>query len=118
MIKVKSVYAKPLEEDGKRFLVDLFWPEGIHTHAADVDEWFTELGPTYDLQRFHFDNSNWDNYKSMYEKVIMNTPEKKKLLQDIAKQSKDTTVTLLYGSKDARHNHAVILKELIENNFK
>lgn len=54
MIRVKSIYARPHAEDGKRFLVELFWPEGIHTFLARVDRWYRELGPSYDLQRFEY----------------------------------------------------------------
>lgn len=114
MVKIKSVYAKASREDGRRILIDLFWPEGLKTREAGVDEWLSEIGPSYDLQRFHYDTSNWETYKSMYEKEVLDTTEKKKLLENITKQSKDDTVTLLYGSKNARYNHASILKGLIE----
>jgi len=115
MLKIKSVYAKASNEDGRRILVDLFWPEGLKTQEAGVDEWLNELGPSYDLQRFHYDTSNWETYKSMYEKEVLDTAEKKTLLENISKQSKNSVVTLLYGSRDVQHNHASILRGLIEN---
>ena len=114
MVKIKSVYAKASREDGRRILVDLFWPEGLKTREAGVDDWLSELGPSYDLQRFHYDTSNWETYKSMYEKEVLGTSEKKELLENISEKSKDDTVTLLYGNKDPRYNHASILKGLIE----
>ena len=114
MVKIKSVYAKASKEDGRRILVDLFWPEGLKTREAGVDDWLSELGPSYDLQRFHYDTSNWETYKSMYEKEVLDTAEKKKLLENISEQSKHEVVTLLYGSRDVRYNHASILKGLIE----
>jgi uncharacterized protein YeaO (DUF488 family) len=117
MLKCKSVFAKAQKEDGHRILVDLFWPEGLKTQEAHVDDWFQELGPSYDLQRFHFSTSNWENYKSLYAAEVLSTKPKKKLLQELAKQSRNGNVTLLYGNKDSAHNHAVLLKEIIENNF-
>ncbi len=114
MVKIKSVYAKASREDGRRILVDLFWPEGLKTCEAGVDDWLSELGPSYDLQRFHYDTSNWETYRSMYEKEVLDTAEKKKLLENISEQSKNDVVTLLYGSRDVRYNHASILKGLIE----
>ncbi len=117
MIKVKSVYAKALAQDGKRYLIELFWPEGVHTRAAKVDRWFAELGPSYDLQRFEFDKSNWNNYKSRYEAEIMKAPDKKKILQAIGREAADSDVTLIYGSRDPNCNHAVIVKDLIEKSL-
>lgn len=117
MIKCKSIYSKVHKEDGLRILVDLFWPEGLRTLEAHVDDWLQELGPSYDLQRFHFQPSNWETYKSRYINEIMSSENKKKLLEEIARNSQNGDVTLLYGNKDPLHNHAVILKEIIEHNF-
>ncbi len=114
MIKVKSIFSRAFPEDGKRYLVDLFWPEGLHTRTAQVDHWYKELEPSYDLQRFAFDASNWEGYKQKYSEEISRDPAKKQILEEIAAQAKKATVTLLYGNKDDTHNHALILKELIE----
>lgn len=115
MIKVKSVYDKPAEEDGERILVDLFWPEGLKTRYAKVEQWYGELGPTYDLQRFYFDISKWDDYKAAYEQEILSSESKKQLLQELMNKSKKHTITLLYGNNDSEHNHALILKEIMQS---
>lgn len=94
--------------------MDLFWPEGIHTRDAHVDHWYAQLGPSYDLQRFEFDVSNWEDYKQKYSEEILRNPDKKKILEEIAAQGKKSTITLLYGNINSTHNHARILKELIE----
>jgi uncharacterized protein YeaO (DUF488 family) len=117
MIKVKSIYAKAVAEDGQRYLVDLFWPEGMKTRDAKLTEWISQLGPSYDLQRFNFNTANWDAYKNMYVKELMSDSAKKQKLRELADQSKRETITLLYGNKDAQHNHAVITKDLLESNF-
>jgi len=117
MIRVKNVYSKALHEDGKRYLVELFWPEGIHTRDAAVSEWLASLGPSYDLQRFEFDKGDWHNYRLKYEGELMATVEKKNILQRIAREGRKDTVTLLYGNRDPKFNHAVIIKEVIEQNF-
>lgn len=114
MIKVKSIYEKAASTDGKRYLVDLFWPEGLHTRAAKVDEWLRQIGPDYDLQRFEFDKQNWETYREKYEKHVWDAAEKKVLLERLADESKKNPVTLLYGNRDAQHNHALVLKQLIE----
>ncbi len=117
MIKIKSVYTKASKEDGKRILVDLFWPEGLKTQEALVDVWLRELGPTYDLQRFHLSKSNWDKYKTKYTEELLSENHKKSKLQELAENSQDETITLLYGNQDPDFNHANILREMIENTF-
>ncbi|RMD86160.1 MAG: DUF488 family protein [Calditrichaeota bacterium] len=117
MIKVKSVYERPKPDDGYRILVDLFWPEGVKTRMAQLDDWYKELGPSYDLERFHFNTNHWEEYKQAYLKEVLNSKEKKQLLEKIAEKAKNGQVTLVYGHKDPDHNHAVILKEYIEKNY-
>ncbi|RMF58140.1 MAG: DUF488 family protein [Calditrichaeota bacterium] len=115
MIKVKSVYAKASEEDGERILVDRFWPEGLKTHLAQVDEWMSELGPSYDLQRFFWDVKRWDEYRAKYEQELLADGTRTGLLEQLAQKAQNGTLTLLYGNRDPEHNHAVVLKELIED---
>jgi uncharacterized protein YeaO (DUF488 family) len=114
MIKTKSIYAKASPDDGRRILVDLFWPEGLKTREAEVDDWFHELGPSYDLQRFHFSLDSWEEYKASYEKELLSTNEKKSKLQELTEEAKSGTVTFLFGGSDPKHNHAAVLKDLIE----
>lgn len=114
MIKVKSVYDKVTDDDGKRILVDLFWPEGLKTLEAKVDDWIVELGPSYDLQRFQFDVENWENYASLFAEEILKNKDKKNKLQSLSQKAQNETITLVYGNKDGSHNHAKVLKELID----
>lgn len=114
MIKCKSVFDKPVRADGRRILVDLFWPQSIKTRYAQVHEWLQELGPSYDLQRFHFNAQNWDTYKSMYMDEILSNEDKRERLAALARDSSNGDVTLLYGNPDPEHNHAVVIKEMIE----
>jgi len=113
MIKTKSVYTKPSQDDGSRYLIELFWPEGLHTRYAKVDEWYNQLGPSYDLQRFEFNIGNWDDYKAKYRAELIADKEKHALLQQLAAQARNGTITLLYGTTDDERNHANIVKELI-----
>jgi uncharacterized protein YeaO (DUF488 family) len=114
MIKVKSVYVKAAAGDGQRLLVDRFWPEGLKTRDARVDQWLQELGPSYDLQRFHFNPTNWENYRLMYLEELLTARIKKKKLRELADLSLNNTITLLYGNHDPLHNHANVVKEAIE----
>ncbi len=114
MVKIKSIHARPHSEDGKRYLVDLFWPEGLPTRAAKIDEWVKELAPSYDLQRFAFDKLNWPDYQFGYRSELTRDKTKLARLRAMAREAHEHNVTLLYGHNDPHHNHATILKELIE----
>ncbi len=111
---MKSVYEKVSAKDGKRILVDLFWPEGLKTLEAKVDDWIAELRPSYDLQRFHCDVNKWESYASLFAEEILKNKDKKSKLLSLSQKAKNETITLVYGNKDGGHNHAKVLKELIE----
>ncbi|MFQ5630706.1 MAG: DUF488 domain-containing protein [bacterium] len=117
MIKLKSVYSQRINGDGKRILIDLFWPEGLKTHEAHIDQWLQKLGPSYDLQRFEFRPESWESYKSMYKKELLASTEKKILIEDLVQQAKSGVITFLYGNKDSAHNNASVVKELLESDF-
>ena len=114
MIKVKSVYAKAAQDDGQRFLVDCFWPEGLKTRDAQVHQWLQELGPSYDLQRFHFNPNHWEDYRTKYIEELLSDRIKKEKLRELADLSRNGTITLLYGNSNPLHNHASVVKEVIE----
>ncbi len=114
MIKVKSVYAKVAPDDGQRFLVDRFWPEGLKTRDAQVHQWLQELGPSYDLQRFHFNPNHWEDYRTKYIEELLSDRIKKEKLRELAALSQNGTITLLHGNRDLLPNHASVVKEVIE----
>ncbi len=116
MILVKDAFARPKPQDGERILVELFWPHELLTYYAKVDRWLKELGPTYDLQRFHFDKANWSDYCRRYKEELRH-PDKRPLLEEIARRAQAGTVTLLYGNRDPRFNNALIVKEFLEEEY-
>ncbi len=117
MIRVKSIYARPAEEDGWRVLVDRFWPEGLKTAEVQFDDWLSDLGPSYDLQRFHFDPTNWEPYVEAYRQELLGSPEKRALLQALADQARNGRLTLLYGTRDRERNHAAVVKQILEEEY-
>ncbi len=110
-LKIKRVYEHPVEEDGKRILVDRLWPRGLTKAKAQVDLWMKEVAPSTDLRKwFHHDPALWEEFKKLYLEELKRNQEQVLLLRQ---QVKEGTVTLLYGAKDEEHNEAVVLQQLL-----
>lgn len=114
MIKVKRVYGPPEGEDGWRVLVDRIWPRGLSRDNAAVDEWFKEIAPSNALRKwFGHDPQRWAGFREKYLKELQAT-ERKGMVQGILERTRSGNVTLLYAARDAAHNNAVVLMELVE----
>ncbi len=61
MIRVKRVYGPPSARDGKRFLVDRLWPQGVKRDALSLVDWLKDIAPSDALRRwFAHKPSRWD----------------------------------------------------------
>ncbi len=112
MIKVKRVYDIPSKSDGLRVLVDRIWPRGLSKKSAHIDIWMREIAPSAELRTwFGHDPEKWQGFCSRYIRELKANADAVKRLK---RQSKTTTVTLLYGAKDAVHNNAVVLRRYLQ----
>jgi uncharacterized protein YeaO (DUF488 family) len=111
-IKIKRVYEPPAGDDGIRILVDRLWPRGLTKEKAAVDLWLKEIAPSTELRKwFGHDPEKWKRFQRRYETQIRRNDELIELLKEKAKQG---TVTLLYGTRDEKHNEALVLKRFLE----
>ncbi|QIH75020.1 DUF488 family protein [Macrococcoides canis] len=109
MYKLARIYDEDIPK-GKRVLVDRVWPRGISKDDADLDEWLKDIAPSSDLRKwFNHDPDKFSDFKKKYKDELKDN--------DAVKELKDMegTVVLLYGAKDEKHNHAVVLKEYMED---
>lgn len=112
-IQIKRVYNEPSQNDGYRVLVDRLWPRGVSKDAAQLDVWMKEIAPSPELRKwFDHDPSKFNEFKKKYEAELAKKQVPVEKLLDIAI---DQSVTLLYAAKDEIHNHAIALKEHLEN---
>ncbi len=110
MVKVKRIYEQASPDDGRRILVDRLWPRGIKKDKADIDEWVKEIAPSNELRKwFSHEPSRWQEFKSKYKDELKGKTE----LVEKLRAGKGTT-TLLFSARDAEHNNAVALKEILE----
>jgi len=112
-IRVKRVYEKPEEADGRRILVDRLWARGLSKEKAKVDVWVKEIAPTTELRRWYGHDSNkWAEFKSRYVAELEANPDQ---VEEILGEVQAGSVTFLYSSKEEQLNNAVALKEYIES---
>ena len=114
MIRIKRVYDPPEVTDGVRILTDRVWPRGLKKIGTWIDEWRWDLAPTPALhQWFHRDLRKWDEFRRRY-RLELEARGKAEELRRLAERAKEGTITLLFGARDAEHNSAVVLKELLD----
>jgi uncharacterized protein YeaO (DUF488 family) len=110
--QIKRAYEPPSPEDGTRVLVDRLWPRGISKDKLKLDAWMKELAPSNELRkRFHHDVENWSEFEKRYFQELSMQPEK---VDELRKQAKGHTVTLVYGARDETYNNAMALKKYLE----
>lgn len=111
--KLKRVYEAPSKEDGCRILVDRIWPRGQRKDTVQLDEWNKDIAPSPALRKwFGHKPERFDAFSAQYREELAAKAADLDKLRDIAKKK---TVTLLYGAKDEHHNHAVVLKQMLES---
>ena len=121
-IKIKRVYEKPEADDGYRVLVDKLWPRGIRKADLPYDYWAKELTPSTAARKaFGHKAENFDAFKERYLGELNTSDEARACAQQLeenAMHAGDNTITLLYATRDPKINHAVILREWLEEQMK
>lgn len=105
----KRVYDGPDDSDGYRVLVDRLWPRGVSKEAARLDEWLKEIAPSTELRTWYHGQHGdaYDEFVRRYRTELDANGAVVDHLRDLGSQHQ--VVTLLYGTRDAAHNHADVL---------
>ncbi len=114
--RTKRVYLPPEAGDGQRVLVDRLWPRGLSKDAAGVDLWLKDIAPSTELRRwFDHDPERWEAFQARYGKEL-ESPERVAAFRALQQTGgRQAGVTLLFGARDERHNHAVMLCRLLQD---
>ncbi len=122
MIRVERIYDNPKgsNNDGFRILVDRLWPRGLSKDKVRIDLWQKDIAPSNSLRKwFGHDEKKWNEFKRRYFKELDGKKELVNvILSKVKEESISSTITLLYGTKEARFNNAVALKEYVEDRAK
>jgi uncharacterized protein YeaO (DUF488 family) len=110
-VRIKRIYETPEAADGYRALVDRLWPRGISRQRAALDTWLVELAPSTQLRLwFAHDPKRWSEFRRRYRAELRS---QRRALESLRERARGQRVTLLYGSREPRINHAVVLREVL-----
>ncbi|WP_392563036.1 DUF488 family protein [Orbus sturtevantii] len=111
LITLKRVYEKALCLNQDSYLIDRLWPRGISKAKLTGVAWLKEVAPSNELRQwYHAHLDQWDIFYQQYQQELKNNPVVACLYQ---KLKDNKPVTLLYGSKDLEHNHAIVLRDFL-----
>lgn len=111
-IHIKRVYEEPSIKDGKRILIDRLWPRGLTKEKAKIDLWLKEIAPSTELREwFGHDPAKWTEFQQRYQTELK---ANEAAVTELRAELKNGATTLVYGAKDEAHNHAIVLKKLLE----
>jgi uncharacterized protein YeaO (DUF488 family) len=109
-IMIKRVYDPPQASDGFRVLVDRLWPRGLTKEKAALDLWAKEIAPSTELrEEFNHRPEKFTEFKKLYRLELSQNPA----LAAFRNELKRPKVTLLFGARDAKVNHAVVLADYL-----
>jgi uncharacterized protein YeaO (DUF488 family) len=114
-VAVKRVYEEAAPSDGVRVLVDRLWPRGLRKAEVDAAEWLRDLAPSNELRKwFHAQPEHWQVFRRRYLKELARPEAEKDLLTLYRLAHKRKRLTLLFASKNEKHNNATVLKDLLD----
>jgi uncharacterized protein YeaO (DUF488 family) len=114
-VAVKRVYESVSRSDGARVLVDRLWPRGLRKTEIALHEWLRDLAPSDTLRKwFHAQPERWALFRKRYLKELTRPEAEKDLQKLYTLAHKRKRLTLVYASKNEKHNNAVVLKDLLD----
>jgi uncharacterized protein YeaO (DUF488 family) len=114
-ITTKRIYDEPSPKDGVRVLVDRLWPRGLKKEDVQA-EWAKELAPSTGLRQwFNHAVPLWPDFEKRYKAELKQNPAVNDFLQQ---HRHDKLITLLYAAKDTEHNHALVLKDFLDQQLR
>ena len=112
VVRIKRIYDPRERGDGFRVLVDRLLPRGVKKEGAQLHAWAKDLAPSTELRRwFNHGPSRWAQFRVRYRRDLAEHAADVEGLRNLARTR---GLTLLYAAKDREHNHAIVLKEVIE----
>ena len=114
-VRIKRVYDAAATNDGARVLVDRLWPRGLTKEKAAVKFWLRDLAPSNELRQwFHANPDFWNMFRKRYLKELVREEASAAVDQLHRLAAGKKRVTLLYASREEKHNNATVLKELLD----
>lgn len=101
----------PQGEDAHVILLDRTWPRGLRKDELGLNEWARHLAPSTALRHWlEEDYSRWDSFLRHYRLELEPRADELSRLGELARE---TSLVLLYVSRERRHNAAMALACLL-----
>lgn len=114
-IKIKRAYEESEKVDGYRVLVDRLWPRGVKKEGLHHDLWAKEIAPSPEIRKeFNHKPDKFKQFRTDYLNELTENDEADEFIETVHEKLEDQNVTLLYAAKDTENNHAVVLKEWLD----
>ena len=108
-VTIKRVYEPPAPSDGSRILVDRLWPRGISKRKAALDGWAKDVAPSSGLRKwFGHRPERFQEFAKRYRAELKGSEALKEL------RARKGKVTLVYGARDPKINHARVLAQILK----
>ena len=108
--RVKRVYEPAEASDGVRVLVDRLWARGLTKADAKLDAWMKDVAPSTKLRLWYgHDPERFAEFRRRYAAELKGNAA----FDELRKLGKGKVVTLLYGSRETKRNHAIVLQSLL-----
>ena len=109
--KITRIYEPADPADGSRALIDRLWPRGISKRRAALDAWLKDLAPSNALRIWYgHDPKRWTEFGRRYRAELRT---QRPALDALRARAAAGPLTLLYGSREPRINHAVVLRRVL-----
>jgi|SRR5690606_22999401 uncharacterized protein YeaO (DUF488 family) len=94
-------------------LVDRLWPRGVSKTALKLDEWNKDVAPSNELRKwFNHEAEKWEEFRARY---LVELELQRSELQRLREIARHRRLVLVYAAKSPTINHALILRQAIEN---
>ncbi len=109
-IRIKRAYLPPSDDDGQRILIDRLWPRGISRESLAAT-WLKDVAPSTALRKWYDHRPElWEEFKRRYRAELAANAD---VLAELQQYLARGRVTLVYGSRDETHNHAIALRDFL-----
>ena len=109
-VAIKRIYEPAVLADGTRILVDRLWPRGVSKARAKLALWMKDVAPTPKLRVwFGHRPERFSEFGRRYKRELTGNP----VVAELRKLARRGRITLLYGAKDPKINHAAVLQSIV-----
>ena len=88
------------------------WPRGVRKDTLPLAGWNRDVAPSTELRKwFGHEAAKWTEFRRRYRAELENH---RAAWSPLLRAVESGNVTLLYAAKDPQVNHAVVLREFLE----